>query len=166
MKTYREELAGAIRGNARLQRKLKPLRRRVALLELAVMRLVAAADREGRGDDTVVTHAASLVGWVRAVDVREAADSARYEEVVSRLTEANPDAILAVGLEAALIGHTVNQHHATVAVYDIQRCADILVERDGMSPEEADEYLRFNTTGAYVGENGPLYVALADGDNQ
>jgi len=27
-----------------------------------------------------------------------------------------------------------------------------------MTPEEADEYLSFNTICAYVGENGPLYI--------
>ncbi len=74
------------------------------------------------------------------------------------LAEANPDALLADGLEAALVGYTVNHHHPQVAVYDIEKCIEVLVERDGMTPEEADEYLSFNTLGAYVGKNGPLYV--------
>jgi hypothetical protein len=29
-----------------------------------------------------------------------------------------------------------------------------------MTLEEAEEYLSFNTLGAYVGENGPLFVRL------
>jgi hypothetical protein len=74
------------------------------------------------------------------------------------LAELNPDALTADGLEAALVGYTVNHHHPIVAVYDIEKCIDVLVERDGMTPEEADEFLSFNTLGAYVGENGPLYV--------
>jgi hypothetical protein len=74
------------------------------------------------------------------------------------LRELNPEALLADGLEAALIGYTVNTHHAHVAVYDIDKCIDVLVERDGMTPEEADEFLSFNTICAYVGENGPLYI--------
>jgi hypothetical protein len=76
------------------------------------------------------------------------------------LAEANPDALLADGLEAALVGYTVNHHHPHVAVYDIDKCVDVLVERDGMTAEEADEFLSFNTLGAYVGENGPIYVRL------
>lgn len=80
------------------------------------------------------------------------------KEVIAILDELNPDALLADGLEAALIGYTVNTHHAHVAVYDIDKCIDVLVERDGMTPEEADEYLSFNTICAYVGENGPLYI--------
>lgn len=78
--------------------------------------------------------------------------------ILDNLAEANPDALLADGLEAALVGYTVNHHHPQVAVYDIGKCIEVLVERDGMTPEEADEYLSFNTLGAYVGENGPLYV--------
>lgn len=74
------------------------------------------------------------------------------------LAEANPDALLADGLEPALVGYTVNHHHPHVAVYDIDKCVGVLVERDGMTPEEADEFLSFNTLGAYVGENGPIYV--------
>ena len=80
------------------------------------------------------------------------------EELLEALGEINPEALLADGLEAALIGYTVNHHHAHVAVYDINKCIEVLVDRDGMSHEEADEYLSFNTLGAFVGENGPIYI--------
>ena len=80
------------------------------------------------------------------------------QELLEALGEINPEALLADGLEAALIGYTVNHHHAHVAVYDINKCIEVLVDRDGMSHEEADEYLSFNTLGAYVGENGPIYI--------
>ena len=76
------------------------------------------------------------------------------------LAELNPDALLADGLEAAIIGYTVNQHRPHVVVYDIQKCVEVLIERDGMTYEDAEEYLSFNTLGAYVGENGPVYVRL------
>jgi hypothetical protein len=81
--------------------------------------------------------------------------------ILEDLAEINPDAILADGLEAALVGYTVNHHHPAVAVYDIDKCVDVLVERDGMTADEADEFLSFNTLGAYVGENGPLFVRFA-----
>lgn len=76
------------------------------------------------------------------------------------MAELNPDALLADGFEDALVGWTVNHHHAHVAVYDVARCLHILVDRDAMTEEEADEFLSFNTLGAYVGENGPLFVSL------
>lgn len=74
------------------------------------------------------------------------------------LAEANPDALPADGLEKALIGYTINTHRPHVAVYDAGKCVEILMRRDGMTHEEAEEFLEFNTFCAYVGENGPLYV--------
>lgn len=87
------------------------------------------------------------MGYARAVNA-----------TVRQIAELNPDALLADGLEAALVGYTVNHHHPHVAVYDIEKCVQVLVDRDGMTPEEAHEFLSFNTLGAYVGENGPMYV--------
>lgn len=78
------------------------------------------------------------------------------------LAEANPDALLADGLESALIGYTINTTSPHVAVYDARKCVEVLVERDGMTPEEAEEYLEFNTFCAYVGPNGPLYIRTPD----
>jgi hypothetical protein len=78
------------------------------------------------------------------------------------LAELNPDALLADGLEAGLVGYTMNHHHAVVAVYDYDKCVQALVDRDGMTHEGADEFLDFNTLGAYVGENGPLFVRFVD----
>jgi hypothetical protein len=80
------------------------------------------------------------------------------DQITDELAEINPQALLADGLEDALVGYTVNHHHPVVAVYDIEKCVKVLVERDGMKPEDADEFLSFNTLGAYVGKNGPLYV--------
>jgi len=88
------------------------------------------------------------------------------QPTLEALAELNPDALLADGLEAALVGYTLNTHHPHVAVYDVQKCIDVLVERDGMTHEEADEYLSFNTLCAYVGENGPVYVRLGDTGTQ
>lgn len=82
------------------------------------------------------------------------------------LAEANPEALLADGLEAALVGYTVNHHHPVVAVYDIERCVEVLVSRDGMDREGAEEFLSFNTLGAYVGENGPLFVKFFSTENR
>jgi hypothetical protein len=79
---------------------------------------------------------------------------------MDELGELNPYALLADGLEAAFVGYTVNHHHAHVAVYDVEKCIKVLMDRDGMDREGAEEFLEFNTLGAYVGENGPLYVRM------
>ena len=78
---------------------------------------------------------------------------------IELLAELNPEALTPDGLEAAYIGFTVNHHHAHVAVYSFEKCVGILVDRDGMTPDDAEEYLSFNTLGSFVGENGPLFVS-------
>lgn len=82
----------------------------------------------------------------------------KFEDMSLLLSEMNPKALLANGLEDALIGYTLNHHHAHVAVYDYNKCVRVLVKRDGMTSEEAEECLHFNTLDAYVGDNGPLFI--------
>lgn len=65
--------------------------------------------------------------------------------------------IYADGFEDALLGTGV-QFNKDLAVYDYRKCLDILIERDGMSHEEAVEWMDFNVIGAYVGENTPVFL--------
>jgi hypothetical protein len=37
----------------------------------------------------------------------------------------------------------------------------ILVERDGMDEDEADEFLDFNCLGGYLGEHTPIFANLS-----
>ena len=69
------------------------------------------------------------------------------------------DALLADGFEDAFIGFGTRFTY-DVAVYDYNKCIDIL-ERD-MPHEDAVEYFEFNTRGAYVGENTPVFVTVED----
>ena len=82
------------------------------------------------------------------------------EEKKDYIAQYNPEALLADGFEDALIG-VGQQFNKTLAVYDRQRCIEILMERDGMSDEEAVEYFEFNLTGACVGENTPIFFEKA-----
>ena len=45
-----------------------------------------------------------------------------------------------------------------VLVYDADIMVDILMKRDGMTMEEAYEYVTYNVEGAYMGEMTPVYV--------
>jgi len=58
--------------------------------------------------------------------------------------------LLADGLDEAFIGIGW-QFNTPLAVYDRDKCIEIL-ESQGMTPEEAQEYFYYNTQGAYVGE--------------
>lgn len=63
--------------------------------------------------------------------------------------------LLADGLDGAFLG--VDENGGAVrAVYSIEECIRILSK--DMSPEEAEEYFWYNTAGAYVGEQTPLFI--------
>ena len=47
-------------------------------------------------------------------------------------------------------------------VYDALQMIDVLMERDGMTHEEAVEYFEFNIDGAYVGKSTPIFMFQAD----
>ena len=65
--------------------------------------------------------------------------------------------LVADGFDEAFIG-VGRQFNIDVAVYDYNQCIDILMERDGMTDEEAIEYIEFNVVGAYVGKQTPVFL--------
>jgi len=69
----------------------------------------------------------------------------------------NENAVLASGFEDAFIG-IGRQFNRSIAVYDRQKCIDILINRDGMDFEQAEEYFQYNVQGAYVGEDTPIFM--------
>ena len=73
------------------------------------------------------------------------------------LAEEYPELLLADGFEAALIG-VGTQFNTELAIYDFDKCVSVLMERDGMEEDEAVEFLEFNTTGAWVGNNTPVFL--------
>jgi len=66
--------------------------------------------------------------------------------------------LLADGFENAFIGLATQFTKEPVALYDRDLCIRVLVERDGMSVEEAEEYFEFNVEGAWVGEQTPMFL--------
>ena len=49
-----------------------------------------------------------------------------------------------------------------VLVYDAEAIRTTLIERDGMDPDEAREYIEFNIEGAYMGPDTPILVWMED----
>lgn len=66
---------------------------------------------------------------------------------------------LSTGFEEAFIG-IARQFNKPFAVYDRAKCIDILINRDGVTDEDAEEYFQFNVEGAYIGESTPAYVNI------
>ena len=69
------------------------------------------------------------------------------------------EALVADGFDEAIIG-VGRQFNTDIVVYDEEKCIKILMERDGMTDEEAEEFFEFNVVGAYVGEHTPIFVRV------
>jgi len=69
--------------------------------------------------------------------------------------------LVADGFDEAIIG-IGRQFNTEVVIYDEDKCLEILVLRDQMTPEEAEEFFEFNVVGAYVGEHTPIYVRVGN----
>ena len=69
--------------------------------------------------------------------------------------------IYAIGFDDAIIGKG-ERFHDSFVVYDLGKVLNILVERDGMTMEEAWEFYEFNIVGAWVGDETPAFVLQAD----
>jgi hypothetical protein len=69
---------------------------------------------------------------------------------------------LADGFEQAFVG-IARQFNKVMAVYDLTKCLAVLMEQ-GMDLDSAKEYMEFNVTGAWVGENTPAFLTSAPDD--
>lgn len=45
-----------------------------------------------------------------------------------------------------------------VFVYDNSKAVKLLMTRDGMTPEEAQEFIYFNVVGAWIGPGTPAFL--------
>jgi hypothetical protein len=83
-----------------------------------------------------------------------------HDDIAEELAQANEEALLADGFEDALIGYVEIATKPVVALYDRQKCIEILMKRDGMTEEGAEEFFSFNTIGAYMGESAPAFATI------
>lgn len=78
----------------------------------------------------------------------------RLEELKQTISEHNPEAMFADGFDNALMGYSSDMR----VIYSADQIVKTLVERDGMTPDEAIEFFNFNIECAYVGEYTPIYM--------
>lgn len=69
------------------------------------------------------------------------------------------EALVADGFDKAIVG-IGRQFNQQLVIYDEDKCIEILMERDGMTFDEAVEFFEFNVVGAYVGKGTPVYVRV------
>ena len=62
------------------------------------------------------------------------------------------------GFDRAIIGVGERNNTDSMIVYDYDKMVKILVARDDMSYEEAQEYIDVNIVGAWIGDTTPIIV--------
>ena len=78
------------------------------------------------------------------------------------IADLNPEAIVWDGFDDAIIGYDLREWRA---IYDEEKMADILMERDGMTYEDAIDYLGFNVFSTYVGDYTPINMHIFNDDD-
>jgi hypothetical protein len=77
---------------------------------------------------------------------------------VEEIKEINPEALVCDGFDDAIIGIAERINLNSVIVYDVAKIISILIDRYGMTYDEAEEYYNYNILGAWLGDNTPIYV--------
>ena len=77
------------------------------------------------------------------------------------ISEMSPEALLCDGFDEAIIGLATRIGMELVVAYDVEKIIGILINRDGMTYEEAYEYYEFNIVGAWMGEFTPIFITTS-----
>ena len=68
------------------------------------------------------------------------------------------------GLDDAIIGTGCRCGQPDLLAYDVEKIIEIFVKRDGMTYEEASEFVDYNVVGAWVGAETPIFIYPGRGD--
>ena len=71
--------------------------------------------------------------------------------------------LLADGFEDAIIGISERFGRDPIVAYDREKCIQVLIDRDGMTYQEAEEYFNFNVIGGWAGDGTPEFITLYPG---
>ena len=78
----------------------------------------------------------------------------RAERLRETISEYNPEAMFADGFDESIMGYSSDGK----VVYSADQIVGTLMNRDGMTEEDAREYFSFNIECAFVGEFTPIYM--------
>jgi hypothetical protein len=76
-------------------------------------------------------------------------------KIIDIINEIEEEILIADGFDDALIGVGHRCGQPPIAVYDRDKC---IILMQSMALEEAEEFFEFNTVGAWVGDQTPIFV--------
>lgn len=106
-----------------------------------------------------------LSAWIKGILSKSESNGNSFSlrDIVEDEIPDDSQALFADGFDEAIIGYSMIRWEEGSGdyrvVYDSEKMIECLVSRDGMAYEEAVEYLEFNTWGAYMGVNTPIYMS-------
>jgi hypothetical protein len=78
--------------------------------------------------------------------------------IYDQLKEANPRALTLDGFEEAYIGFALQSGEKALATYDYDKCITVLMDREGMTRDDALKYFVYNVAEKYDGAHTPLIL--------
>ena len=78
------------------------------------------------------------------------------------MSEPESTVVYADGFEGALIGISEQFTGPPIAVYDRNKCIEILMDDDRLSREDAEEFFSYNVQGAWVGKQTPAFLVTRE----
>lgn len=82
-----------------------------------------------------------------------------FAEIRERMADQNESAVWPTGFEDAIIGIGYTFGKDPVFVLDRDKCIDLLVRRDGMTSEDAEEHFGYNVIGTGI-DHAPIFVEI------
>ena len=79
------------------------------------------------------------------------------KDIIDLYADDEPEIMFADGYDKAIAGVTWDGERTRV-VYETEKILKILMDRDGMTYDEASEYFDFNVAGSHMGVYTPLYL--------
>ena len=79
------------------------------------------------------------------------------KDIIDLYADDEPEIMVADGYDKAIAGVTWDGERTRV-VYETEKILKILMDRDGMTYDEASEYFDFNVAGSYMVVYTPLYL--------
>ncbi len=87
----------------------------------------------------------------------ESDNETRTDSILEYVRHNFPDSLLANGYDTAIIGVAGGFDSGRVA-YSVSRMIEIAANDLSVDYDEALEWLEYNTFGAYIGSNTPIYI--------
>ena len=87
-------------------------------------------------------------------------DTINSGAILEQIREENPEAIALAGLDEAIIGICRRFGADPLLAYNREKCIEVFMTRDGMTHEEAEEWMEFNVEGLWAGDGTPVFIEV------